>query len=490
MKCEKCGAELEEGKTLCPECGFEHEEELEISEFPKLIEIEEEDFDEEEAEEKSASETKQPKTITLTPGKLALVICTVVLLTAVVVALIMQGMGYSFSGSNSQATVPTSGQSATEATVPADGNPEDVTCKGTYTVPDIDALAAMDTVVARVGNAELTNGQLQVYYWIEVQQFLLNYGAYAQYYGLDYTKPLDTQSCPISETPMTWQQYFLSNALANWHTYRALAEESVAMGFELDEEFNTYLDSLEDEIAAEGAMMGFDSAAAYLMNNVGMGATIDHYRQYTETYYRGYLYFQSTYESLIPTDDELKAYFTANEAGYASSGITWDGIYVDVRHILILPEGATVSTIYSQTFPEEAWASAEQTATSILNEWLAGEATEESFAALANQHSADTGSNTSGGLYQNVQLGEMVDEFENWCFDESRKVGDYGIVKTNLGYHIMYFSGSTPIWKAHALEDMLAERGAALIDEITAKYPIEVDYEAIVLGYVNPEDWN
>lgn len=507
MKCSHCGADLEVGITLCPGCGTDNaemEEELESSELPEQIadkkaddipeteDIGEEEYIEEEEGEKKPSKSKKSKVITFTPGKLALVICSVVLLTAVLVAVIMQGMGYSFSGGGSSPTTPNNGQNSQSeiaSTIPADGNPEDVTCKGSYTVSGVEAAAAMDTVVARVGNAELTNGQLQIYYWLEVQQFLANYGAYAQYYNLDYTKHLDMQGCPISETPMTWQQYFLSNALANWHTYQALAEESVENGFELDAEFMAYMDTLDDEIATEGAQKGFDSALAYLINNVGMGSSMDHYRQYTETYYRGYLYFQSVYESLVPTDEELHTYFTENEASYAANGITWDRVYVDVRHILILPEGATVSTIYSQTFPEEAWAAAEQTAKSILNTWLSGDRTEESFAALANEHSADTGSNTNGGLYQRVQLGEMVDAFEDWCFDESRKVGDYGIVKTELGYHIMYFSGSTPIWKAHATEDMLAERGAALIQSITEKYPIEVDYEAIALGYVNPEEW-
>ena len=33
----------------------------------------------------------------------------------------------------------------------------------------------------------------------------------------------------------------------------------------------------------------------------------------------------------------------------------------------------------------------------------------------------------------------MVEEFEDWCFDEARQPGDHGIVKTSYGYHIMYF---------------------------------------------------
>ena len=76
------------------------------------------------------------------------------------------------------------------ATIPADGNPDDETAKGTYTASDADVIAAKDTVVARIGDKTLTNGQLQMFYWTEVRNFLSGYGAYASMLGLDnqYTR--------------------------------------------------------------------------------------------------------------------------------------------------------------------------------------------------------------------------------------------------------------------------------------------------------------
>ena len=127
----------------------------------------------------------------------------------------------------------------------------------------------------------------------------------------------------------------------------------------------------------------------------------------------------------------------------------------------------------------------EKNAQDILNQWLSGEASEESFAALANEKSVDPGSNTNGGLYTEVAVGQMVEEFEAWCFDETRQVGDYGIVRTSLGFHIMYFSGSRPIWQSYAESDLMGERGMALITEATGKFPMTVEYEKIMLGYVN-----
>ncbi len=113
---------------------------------------------------------------------------------------------------------------------------------------------------------------------------------------------------------------------------------------------------------------------------------------------------------------------------------------VNIRHILVSFDGeAQEDGTYSDEVKEAARASAEE----ILNEWKSGDATEDSFAALANEKSTDTGSNTNGGLYENVYPGQMVTAFNDWCFDAARKPGDTGIVETNYGYHVMYFVGTT-----------------------------------------------
>ena len=80
-------------------------------------------------------------------------------------------------------------------------------------------------------------------------------------------------------------------------------------------------------------------------------------------------------------------------------------------------------------------------AEAILKEWTEGDATEESFAALATEKTTDPGSKETGGLYEGVYPGQMVTAFNDWCFEEGRKVGDTGIVQTDYGYHVMYFSG-------------------------------------------------
>ncbi len=74
-----------------------------------------------------------------------------------------------------------------------------------------------------------------------------------------------------------------------------------------------------------------------------------------------------------------------------------------VRHILVKAE-ANEDGIYT----DEAKATAKARAEELLAEWKAGDRTEESFAALAELHSEDTGSNTNGGLYDAAHKGQMV----------------------------------------------------------------------------------
>ena len=100
-------------------------------------------------------------------------------------------------------------------------------------------------------------------------------------------------------------------------------------------------------------------------------------------------------------------------------------------------------------------AAAKAAAEEILASWKSGEATEESFAALANEKSAD-GDGTTGGLYENVYPGQMVVNFNDWCFDSARKPGDTGIVETEYGCHVMYFVGDSDMtYRDYQIENQL-----------------------------------
>ena len=124
-----------------------------------------------------------------------------------------------------------------------------------------------------------------------------------------------------------------------------------------------------------------------------------------------------------------------------------------VRHILVKAEADE-----DGNYTDEAKAAAERRAEEILAEFNAGDKTEESFAALAEQYSEDEGSNTNGGLYENVPKGQMVEEFDAFCF-EGHKKGDtaivYGESSSYAGYHVMYYVGEGELYSNLIAENSL-----------------------------------
>ena len=338
--------------------------------------------------------------------------------------------------------------------------------------------------MARVGDKTLTNGQLQMFYWTEVRNFLSSYGAYASYLGFDTTKPLDVQTCALADTACTWQQFFLASALNSWRNYQATTAEAERTGYQLDADLQAQLDSAVENLEATAEMYGYESVEALLKSDVGPGAGVEDYQHFLNLYYTGSMYFSDLCEENTPTDQEVEDYFTANEEAYASSGLTRDNKTVDVRHVLIMPEGATSENIRTDTFEDAAWESSRVKAEELLKQFEQGDKSEESFAELAMEHSQD-GSASDGGLYTGVQEGQMVEAFNDWCFDDIRQPGDYGLVKTEFGYHLMFFVDSQPVWKESAKSDLISARANETLNGILEQYPMEAEFDKILLGFVD-----
>lgn len=183
---------------------------------------------------------------------------------------------------------------------------------------------------------------------------------------------------------------------------------------------------------------------------------------YTDTLYAS---VNSLYQDWITDGSQEEgdmstfAYTSSSTAEDGSETTVTNGYYVvyfqgandnafplaNIRHILVTPEHNHEDDEEhedGETYSEEELAAAKATAEEILAQWEAGDATEDSFAELANEKSAD-GDGTTGGLYENVYPGQMVTNFNDWCFDESRKAGDTGIVESTYGYHVMYYVGDS-----------------------------------------------
>lgn len=501
MKCKECGAELEEGVTICPACGKESlpqseearaqqpEQQTVQTEQPEqettAAQPEEETADVQPEQEAAVAqpEQKQPQQEgKLSGGKIALLVILAVAAIAVVAALIVGG--FSGSGDNGETTAPTTQttpQETTAPTIPEDGNPDDVTCKGTYTAEGEELTKQMDQVVATLDGEELTNGQLQVYYWMQFYDFMQTYGQYATMFGLDVNTPMDMQKSMDQE--LTWQQFFLREALNSWRNYRSLTLKAEEEGFAMDAELAKHLQELPQDLEATAEKAGFESVEAMIQSDMGAGATFADYETYMNDYYKGFSFYGHNVDKIQVTDEDVEAFFEEHAQEYGEKGLEKDDSKtVDVRHILVKPEGGTTDDSGKTTYSDEEWAACEKKAQEILDEYLAGDQTEERFAELATKHSEDPGSASKGGLYTDVYEGQMVAPFEEWSFDDSRKAGDYGLVKTDYGYHVMYYVDSRLVWYTTAKKDLLVEKGNEFLQSVVDEYPFEVDYSAIALG--------
>lgn len=382
------------------------------------------------------------------------------------------------------------GQSADNAQTGEDAQPgedgqtdeQPATDGVSYTVTE-DALTdeVLDRTVAVCGDDRLTNRELPYYYWQQYYAFLNSYGAYAAYF-MDTSVPFDQQACMFDET-LTWQEYFLDGALNTFRSVSALWQDARLAGFQLSDEDQEYLDGLTNTVTTSAATYGFESADAYLRTAYGPAATMTGYHDFVEHYLVASAYLQALTDKENYSETDISAYFDENAENYTANGIEkTDTNMVNVRHILIQPSEQNDDGTYT----DAAWADAEQKAKDLLAQWQSGEHTEDSFAYLAAENSQDPGSAANGGLYEEVYPGQMVDEFDAWCFDAARKPGDTGIVKTSYGYHIMYFSSQCehPYWYVCAEGDYLNKISADCAEQTEAKFESTTSIENAALADV------
>lgn len=155
------------------------------------------------------------------------------------------------------------------------------------------------------------------------------------------------------------------------------------------------------------------------------------------------------------------------------------GNNVDVRHCLIkfdVADGSQVSDSQKKAAYEEA--------VKVRDEWIKSGGTEDTFKEIVKKYNDDTASTENGGLYEGVTPGSnYVDNFKNWAIDPARKTGDYEIVETPYGYHLMYFIKNNGYdWETTVLiklqEEAYEDTFDALLGE-NGKYKMEKKQDII-----------
>lgn len=457
MRCKYCKTELKAGNRVCPSCGKANKEK-DLAKSLKTMQI--------------------------------LVFClSGVILAGVLAAFIYFGTTGSFlpgGKDTTETTDPT--QAATQpTTTPTEPTEPRVPPEGSYsvTVDELNTAAGnktfqenRDTVVATMGEHTLTNRTLQVYYW--------DIAAGNSYADLDTKKPLDMQF-QDANTGKTWQQFFVEEAIDTWQRDMLVLAMAKEAGFEMPEVYASQFETLEEDMKGTATSNNYSSLEALLESMLGRGTTFEAYYEYLWNYFLGSAYWQEYTKNVEVDMEAVEAYYEANKDNLVLDSyfkVTKEsGKLVDVRHILIKPKGGTLSADgKTTTYSEDEWNACRDAAQAILDAWLAGERTPDSFAKLATEKTEDPGSKSSGGLYENVWKGMMVEAFEDWCFDETRKTGDYGLVKTSYGYHIMYFVDAEEGWIRLCTEGAKAEKASQIMEEMVEKATIDISKEKIVLA--------
>jgi len=383
-------------------------------------------------------------------------------------------------------TLPAEATEATvPATVPADGDPGDVTCQGSYTGESGDPKA----VVARVGERTLTNEQLQIWYRLEA-------ASWQQEIGPDFSRPLDTQACELDGSVNSWQQFFLKRALNTWHSAAALALQAESQPLATEEAYQPnlenydtymtgmpateflygynplyrpnsmhqgYLDGLPQTLEELARQKGFADLAALA---AGFGTTPEVLTEAVELYNFGYMYLTQLGYGVDTSDEAVRAHMEA-AGGYGGTGHT-----VDIRHILLVPEDST----------QEAWDACAAEAEAMLAAWAKDRrCSGATFSELAVKHSRDSGSAVNGGNYRDLKQGQLLPLLDDWCFDPARQAGDTVILRSEHGIHLLYFTGRQETAFTQAREDLTVKNLLALLASAREQAPVDIDYSAIFL---------
>ena len=299
-------------------------------------------------------------------------------------------------------------------------------------------------IVAECNGKQLTNQMFMYYYWGQFYSLYSQYGTTLSYMGLDMNKPFEDQKF---DDTRTWADFFTDYALMQWTRDVIISEAVTKEGFVLTETQKSELDALLDQLETDATKYGYASGEDYLKHAFDLSVDVASYITYTTTSYVNTQYLASKYQEYL-------------RDGAYDSGDYKDLYYADVRHVLIKFAGTD----------EASKAAAKDKAEKLYNEYLKNP-TLDHFIKLAQDNSAD-GSASKGGLIEGVYPGQMVENFDKWCFEEGRKVGDHGLIETEYGWHLMYYDGDNANIYKTAAERYAEAKYSAWEEDLFKQYSL------------------
>jgi len=284
------------------------------------------------------------------------------------------------------------------------------------------------------------------------------YSSYAQYasYGSLPTVAADgsldlTALCnlPGYET-LNWGDYLMNYSQRQLQDSYIFSDYAAKEGMTLTADDQKTIDSFFTSVQsyADQYSMSLDD---YLKTMYGANATKENLIPVVSRFLLADRYLTDVKSKYSFTDAELLAFYTANKDSYKNTDLP------TVRHILFL---ATVGVSgYTDATADQLAA-----AKALADAALAKVNTYQDMITVGDAAKAD-GTATESAEYKGIKTGDMVPEFETWCFDASRKPGDKAVVKTEYGYHVMYYIGTQKDWMNDALKSLTDTKFNAYLTE-------------------------
>jgi len=207
-------------------------------------------------------------------------------------------------------------------------------------------------------------------------------------------------------------------------------------------------------------------------------------------------YENSIYDSIVVSDGDVKAFFD-DPANVSAIDSIQEAL---VAHVLVQFPEAPVAPVetdfadkaqYDAAVVEYDAAKAEYDATleakkeecfAKAEDILARAQSGEDFGQLAAEFSDDGGSSNNNGEYTITRSTSFVTEFLDWTFDAN--VGDFGIIQTSYGYHVMYLKSLQGYedMKETLRESVIQQKYADAVDAVIAANAMEwnVDQDMLI----------
>ncbi len=397
-------------------------------------------------------------------------------------------------------------------------------------------LAVHETYVT-INGEDITKVEFDYNYNTVVSDFVNRNGTYLGFFGLDVTQDFSTQMYTDKLSWKDYFEEMTVDNMKRTKGLRAEAD-AAGYEFDTSAEIEEFKSAMKDAAKEAkvstrsyikqiyGTYASMDAIADYVAETArvnayyqeiskGMTASdeeIENYYQEHKSDYDSVDYFVESFpaelESEAPTDEEIEAAMNAacdladaavdtlaqngeemtNIRSSSLETVLSDWLFAEERKagdtnvIEDADNNMYYAVLFTRRYLDETPTadlrvimSQEIDGQAVLDEWAAGEATEDSFAELCNQYSADGGAVAEGGLLEDVTRNSISSDVAEWVFADGRKEGDTTVITTQEGYtYVIYFVGQgDPEWKAEISDTLLSYAQTDYMEELAEKVIVE-----------------